>query len=799
MSHTALSICYHCGSECVQIYSSSDGKPFCCNGCLTAFTIINEHNLCQYYDINNFPGINLLEKKEAERYNFLDNDTIKKKIIEFSKDGISHTTFYIPQIHCSSCLYLLEKLPDIQKGIKYARIDFNAKRLLIAFDEQALSLKEVVIILASLGYEPKLELEQGQDNHAENRDKIIRLGVAGFFFANIMMMSFPEYLNGNPLWEKDISYALRITSLLFSIPVVAYSAKEFYTKAWTALKAKYLSIEVPLVLAIFITFIRSCYELLTRTGSGYLDSLTGIIFFMLLGRFIQDKVYNKLYFNLTYKSFFPIAMDKVVEGKIIPTPIESLAIDDNLIIHNNEWIPVESIVLEGEAYIDYSFITGESEPVTLGVGDTIFAGGRQINGKLKVRITKPLSQNYLVQLWSSSRKQEEKASFNNFIDKLALNFSLFIIIITGFAAFYWWWVGQDQLVWNVISTTLIVACPCVLVLSSSFVYGNFLNAYRKYGIYLRDERVLMALQGVTNIVFDKTGTLTNIKGLKVDYNGMVLSELNRNMLFTMFSQSKHPYSTAITQSLKDAKALQNYTFKELIGLGLEFTYEGNTIKAGSAKFLGLNQTKDAQVYLSINEEIVGNYTITQTLRSGITNMWHTLKNNYSMSIISGDNNQFESQMKTLLGNETEMRFNLSGEEKTKFIKEAVSKGQRVAMVGDGLNDSGAFHESHVGIAIADGQNSFTPASDIILKGDSVKHIGNLLRTAQRANYLIVVLFIYAFIYNFIGLYFALQGRLYPIVAAILMPISSITIIFCAFIGTRIIFRNFENYDQNHRR
>ena len=393
--------CFHCGAECDSKSISFDDKPFCCNGCKTVYEILNANELSCYYDFEQSPG--KIPEEIKGKYNYLDNIKIVENLYDFIDEEISVITFYIPHIHCSSCIWVLENLDKLNKAIVSGIVNFPKKEIRITFNNTNVSLRQVVELLSSIGYDPYISLEDtSTTKHKKNRSLIYKLGVAGFAFGNIMLLSFPEYFQANEFWLERYKPLFRNLIFLMSFPVVFYSANEYFISAYKGLKHNILNIDVPIALGISVLFIRSAVEIIFDLGQGYFDSLAGFVFFLLLGKIFQQQTYSYMSFERDYKSYFPIAVTKIDKNHS-ETSISIYDIDegDRLLIRNEELIPVDGILINGNAQIDYSFVTGESLPVSKTSGDKLFAGGKQLSGAIEMEVLQTVSQSYLTQLWSN--------------------------------------------------------------------------------------------------------------------------------------------------------------------------------------------------------------------------------------------------------------------------------------------------------------------------------------------------------------------------------------------------------------
>ncbi|MBX2932232.1 MAG: heavy metal translocating P-type ATPase metal-binding domain-containing protein [Chitinophagaceae bacterium] len=781
VSQNTKHTCYHCGNQCNDEVVALNDKHFCCSGCKTVYQILSENDLCAYYDFNEHAGISPNKNIRADKFAFLDNEEIEKKLIQFKDDKQTHVTFYLPQIHCSSCLYLLENIHKIDSNIVVSKINFNKREIFIVFNHQKINLRKVAEILASIGYEPLISLQDtSQIKKKISRAKMYKIGVAGFCFSNIMMLSFPEYLSGKSFVEPELKTLFSYMSFVLSLPVFFYSATEFYTSAWHGLKNKYLNIDIPVVLAILLIFFRSLYHLFFLNENGYFDSMSGLVFFMLIGRIAQDKTQQYLSFERDYTSFFPIAVNKLFDKKFKPTPIEQLKENDVIQIYANEIIPVDAMLSKGNASIDYSFVSGESAPVSANIGDIIYAGGKQTGEKIELMVLKPMNQSYLTNLWNKNN-QAGKETKNKFVDKLSKNFTIIVFAIAGIAFLYWVLAGKISVGLDVITTVFIIACPCTLLLAATFTYGNMLRILSQNKVYVRHYNILEKINEIDTIVYDKTGTLTLSNNVAINYVGEELSDAEKIYIKSTASNSKHVYSKSIVQYFADNDTIEIANFKETIGKGIEAWIDEHYIKIGSPNFFNkTNEHHKNIMYVAIDNKLIGYFITSNAYRVGFSSILKSLEKKYTQVILSGDSIAEKEFLEKTLGKNVQMLFNQKPEDKLQFIQQLQKNNHTVLMIGDGLNDAIALKESDVGIAITENNNNFTPACDIILDATFFEKFQKLFLFSKQGKRIIKLSFTFSFIYNVIGMYFALQGLLSPLIAAILMPSSTITIIAVTF-------------------
>ena len=782
--------CVHCGEECAGGNIKIEEKVFCCEGCKMVYQLLNRSGLCNYYDLNDKPGINQRITVRKDKFAFLDDKSIQQKLISFTNHEQTHISFYLPQMHCSSCLYLLENLHRLNKDIVSSSVNFTTKEVSIIFNK-SISLRKVAELLTSIGYEPYISLNNLQGHKPKvSRSMIYQLGIAGFCFGNIMLMSFPEYLGLNH-FESNLQAAFRALNVILALPVFLYSAQPFYRSAWRGLRHKYLNIDAPIALAIVVTFGRSIYEVASGTGSGYFDSVTGIVFFMLVGRVLQDKTYQQLSFERDYTSYFPVAVSVIKNEKEIPTQLPDIKVGDTLLIHNEELIPADGILTKGKAFVDYSFVTGESIPVLKEMGEIVYAGGRQTEGSMEILVMKEVSQSYLTSLWTKdelNKTKEDKG--NSFVQLLSRYFTYIVFSIAIIAAAYWA-MHDSSRIWNAVTAILIIACPCALLLSSTFTNGNVLRILGRNHFYLRSAQVIEDIAKVNNIVFDKTGTLTTSHEQQVEYEGKKLSEQQNAAIAFLAARSNHPLNKMLVKYLNimPKRGLDVQAFKEYTGKGIEGFIDDELYAIGSFSFITGKQNKhhdETCVYVSHEGKLFGKFIFHNRYRDNIDLLIHQLQHGYKLSVISGDNAGEENNLRNLTGNNASLLFHQKPEDKLHYIEIQQGEGNHVMMIGDGLNDAGALKKSNIGIAVAEDCNNFTPASDAIIEAKQLPLLYRFIQLCRANKKIVIASFVLSITYNIIGLFFAVQGHLSPLIAAILMPSSSITILLVTFGSSNVI-------------
>jgi len=887
---TAGAACYHCGARIRGAMFASRSHAFCCQGCLTVFELLTENGLADFYNLSEAAGVRIKGAPQEEVFKYLDEATVRERLVDFADDRMTKATFHIPTIHCIACVWLLENLFRLKPGIGQVQVNFPRKEVSITFATSKLKLSEVVALLASLGYEPELKLSSldVKPRNGGTRRLWIQLGLAGFAFGNIMLFSISAYLGLDTFAGPGFRKMVGVISLVLALPVVIYSALDYWRAAWTSLRQRLLNIDVPIAAGVAAIFVQSCYEVLSGRGDGYFDSLCGLIFFLLCGRLFQQKTYDRLAFDRDYKSFFPIAVTRRIPLSRPSTTLSQsdgerdgvrgvssvsrhleeqvslaqLAVGDGLIIRNGELIPADAKLVRGPALIDYSFVTGEFEPVEKKPGDYLYAGGRQMGGVIEIETVKAVSQSYLTSLWNQELfRKEKRAALNTLTNIYSQRFTKLVIAIALGAAVFWAFVNPAISV-KAFTSVLIVACPCALALAAPFALGTAQRVLARRNVFLKNPFVIETLAKVDAVVFDKTGTLTaagagsvawcgnsrvslapgfspvsaaankvepferlanfakeeTVETVSPSHHTMntrlkpganeksasfsgALSESEERWLFSMTRHSTHPLPVRIGEAIKrDYFPETVRSFLETPGCGMEGSVDGHEIWMGAAAWLEerdvlcSRRREEAEgeqaenppsyvggyggsvVHVAFDGKYRGCFVLTSALRPEMEELIGALRGNYELALLSGDNEREREKFRAVFQSAAHVRFNQSPLNKLNFIEVLQKRGKTVMMLGDGLNDAGALQQSDVGVAVVENVSSFSPASDVILAAGMVSRMADVLHYAKQSVLVVRAAFLISAVYNAVGIAIAARGLLSPVVCAILMPLSSVTVV-----------------------
>lgn len=778
--------CFHCGDECKEHTYHIEEKKFCCLGCKTVYELLSENDLCEYYKLDESRKVNSADIGEGNQYSFLDKAEIRREIMDYEDDNIARVELDVPVIHCSSCIWLLEKLHTLAPGVVSSQVNFSRKTVYLIYRTKETTLSELCAIMSHVGYPPviRLDKKENKPSNSEAKKLLLKIGITGFCTGNIMLLSFPEYFHMEGLIDGISDTFFRYLNFALALPVLFYGGSDYITSAYKSIRSNYLNIDVPLSIGILVLFIRSITDIFLLDQSGYLDTMAGLVFFLLLGKWVQQKVYASLSFERDFKSFLPLAAKKLIDGVPTDVLVTELSKGDILEVPHAGLLPIDGILISESSKGDLSFITGEADAIKLSKGDYLYAGTKIVGKSAQVVVQKEVNQGYLSKLWSGSSLNggKEKEEINSYADRVSKYFVLGTFLIASITAVFWSYV-DSSVTWPAVSAVLIVACPCALALAAPFCFSTGMVMLGKRGFYAKTPGTLRRMASIDTAIFDKTGTLTEKGAKEVSFEGVrALSPQERSAIYSVAKQSGHPASEAIVSYLEKGECLlENLLhFQEHEGNGIEGYTKEIAVVLGKAEFVGctIHQAPvSSSVFVSLNGECVGYFSIKRNYRKGLRNMIAGLgEANIETSVVSGDNNTEEPHLREFFSNNASMTFQAEPHTKKSIVEKLKLQGRKVLMTGDGINDAAALQNADVGLAITESLTAFTPASDAIMMGKSLGKLDKILAYTKKLELGVKIAFGISITYNLFGVSLAVSGLLSPVACAILMPISSITVV-----------------------
>ena len=731
----------------------SDNRAFCCNGCAMADAMLNNRQAVG-------PGQKLLQ-----RYAHLVVAGAQESLQVYNADQASWKV-QLPDIHCSSCLILLERMSEWLEGVLDVRVDFSAKRATIQFNPETLSIAVLAAWLDYVGYPPSLISEKER-----KRQDFSKLGIAGFAMGNAMMSAFPEYFGLDSQGHVGLLTVFRWSTAVFATLSLVVAGISYLQNAFKAIRSRQWSLDIPIAVGMIALWSWSVYELLAGLSGGYFDSLSGFIFFLLLGKMLQERTYAAFSFERTVKDFLPLSVYcQRVEGFL---KLDQLVPEDNITIQEGGIIPI-TVKVKKPISIDYSFLTGESVPVDLDVGQTAYQGGRVLHKPLLGEVLENIAEQSTSDLW----KEEDYGTTGWVSASITAWFTRTVLILSFFGGLVWYFVAPDRAV-EIAVSVLIIACPCALSLAAPFAYGTASALLSKRKLYLKSGRAVADLAAVQVAMWDKTGTLTQ-KGL--DKSELSLTSEDAAAVLFIANTSIHPVAQSLVTSLSGIafqRPQKFFEIREISGKGLEAKGRDSTVwRIGSGNWIG---QPPGPTYIEKNGEILGAFTPEWTYRP-LRSMFKSLdKMGVTNVLISGDQpRDIPKEWKQFF--EDRLHFSCSPKEKRALVEQY----KRGMYLGDGLNDVEAIDAALVGLAVVDNVLGYFPKGNGVIFSEALPNLPEFLRYAKRMKRWTKGAYLLSLFYNIAGIGFALTGQLSPVVAAILMPISSITVVLFSTAGAYLL-------------
>jgi P-type Cu+ transporter len=771
--------CAHCGDVCEQGGISDGEHSFCCDGCRSVYEILRSHDLCTYYDLDSKPASSM-KGTTSDEFAALDDPGIARHFIEFESAAHRRLRFEIPSMHCASCVWLLEQLDRLDPGIRASEVDLMRKVVRVEIDPGRTTTRSVATLLASIGYRPLIRAEGAAGSSPAIRKIYLQLGVAGFAAGNVMMFSIARYFAGPSGMAPSLIMLFDVLSIVLSIPVLVYSASSWWRSAWSAVRRKTVNLDVPVALGIAVLFVRSVVDIVLGRSEGFLDSFTGLVFFLLIGRLFQQKAFDAVSFDRTYRSFFPLSVRVERRGEEHIVGVDAVAVGDAMLVRNGEVIPCDAVMLSRVGYVDYSFVSGESVPVECTEGSIVYAGGRVVGGQMRLTATKVVSHGYLASLWDKAGQRTPRTRLTHLADLFGKYFTIGAVGVAMVGAMVW--LPDLRMSVDVLTAVLIIACPCALTIAAPATLGSAMALLGRRGVFIKNIGVLLDLAPVDTVVVDKTGTLTSTTH-EVRWSGREVTADEVAAIASVAAQSTHPVSRSIA-AFHDLPPSTVADVTEHPGQGIVGRVGDLTVQIGSASYVNApDERSDVAAWVAIDGTVAGAYVLQAQLRDGIGDMLCELRERVRVRLLSGDTERDRPMFREHF-DDAEMRFRATPFEKVEDLRRVRSDGGHVLMIGDGLNDAGAMAEADVAVAVTEDTATLVPACDVIMRAAQLPDVPRLLRYARQMKRVIWWNLAFSMVYNVLGLWLAIAGLLSPVIVAIMMPVSSLIVIGVSVAGAR---------------
>lgn len=773
------SLCDHCQEPIfnkVTLDREGETKEFCCHGCRTVYSILKANGLTNYYSLkaDSKTSTPLYSDKT---YSYLDSEEFKKQYL-ISKDGELNFVFFVEGVHCVACLWLLEKLNSLHSKIISSRLDMSKSLLSLSLKED-IKLSEVAKLLDQLGYRPFAVLEEDDQKvfqKMENRKDLIRIGVAFACTGNIMLYALSVYTGASDFYKTYFN----LFGFLCFLPILFYCSIPFYKSAYSSLKAKSLSVDIPIVVAISLSFIMGIYSFIFDKEYFYFDTMSSLVFLLLLSRYLLKKLQQKslgsenlqsLYMNHSARKILNDGSDTEVLSKYLRK-------GDRVKVLENEEIPIDGTVIKGESYLNNSLLTGEVKPVKVKKGDQVFMGAKNLSKEILIDVNSEINSSRFGKMLGAIEKGwNTETQFSILTDKISSKFVLFVFSLATIFFVYFLMVSNLETAISRSLTLLIITCPCALALTTPLAFILGLTNFAKYGYFIKDEKTIEKLTHIKSVFFDKTGTLTYGDFKIILFERNAEDEVNIQILYHLEKFSQHPIAQSITQYIETHFSIdQNLELTEVTetpGVGVKAQFQGKNYHIGRLNDLDSNYLDSSQVGLYCEGRLLIKIILSDSIREEVHSVLSFLRQkNIKTYILSGDHKSSVENIGLKLGfSPDEILSEMSPEDKSQVI----ARAQDCLMIGDGANDALAMQKAFIGVSVRGAAELSLRASDIYLSKNGVEKLTPLVQGALRIINLIKRNLAFSFLYNVLGIYLAFTGEVTPLVAAILMPLSSITV------------------------
>jgi Cu2+-exporting ATPase len=813
------SCCTHCGAPVpAGLVRSRDPEQFCCDGCRAAYSILRDCGLDDFYAIRERCGIGLeAVDGSSDGFELFDDPGFVENHVTRDAAGRFHVRLGVPNIHCAACVWLLEKLPRLVPGVIEARVDVVRATLSVTWDNTAASLSDIAAVLAKLGYPPHpLGTAEGDARSDENRRQLIRLAVAGACAGNAMLIAFALYAGMFSTMASEHATLFRVAGTLIGLIAIGWPGSVFFRGAWAALRTRTPHMDVPVALGLAVGGTAGLANAVTGRGESYFDTLSLLVFLLLVGRYLLFRGRRTAIERVSLlNSLTPHTARRVEsDGSVRTVPADSLCCGDVVEVRAGELIPGDGEVIGGTSSIDEGLLTGESCPRAVATGESVPAGATNLSALLRVRITAIGAASRIGRIMGLVEDAAgRKPQWVLFADRISGWFVAVVLTLAAITAWLWWSTSATVAVDHTVAL-LIVACPCALGLATPLTLAVAQGRAAKRGILIKSADVAEQLARPGRVWLDKTGTLTEGRMTVRDWIG---SADVKPLVVAFELQVAHPIADALVRGLGDsADPSRISSIEHVVGGGLSGHFNRSSVVIGSESFVrsrgcAISSEVTARmddwlrsawtpVLVAIDGSVTAAVAVGDSVRSDAASSIAELRRlGWTIGVLSGDHPAIVAAVAREVGiPERDALGGLSPEEKLLRIEAARERGT-VVMVGDGVNDTAALAAASVGVAVHGGAEVSLKAADVYIARPGLAPLVELARGGRRTVRIIRSNFAASLTYNLVAVALAMSGHVNPLVAAILMPISSLTVLGLALGGrtfTPAITRPSESREKN---
>jgi len=782
--------CDHCHLEFSKdVMIHEDDNFFCCKGCQGVFHLLSSSGLDSFYEKSK--GVKLTPPTEQyeDSANF-NAPAFYDKFVKTNSDGFSEVSLIIEGIHCSACVWLNEKALHKMDGVVDASINFTNNKAHVVWHDKTVKLSEIIDMIRAIGYNAypyDASLQELQANRVR-KDYYLRMAVAIFASMNIMWIAVAQYAGYFSGITQEMKTILNVAEGVLATPVLFYSGWIFFRGAYYGLRNRVVNMDLLIASGALTTYIYSIFITLLEEGEAYFDSVSMIITFVLIGKFLEVLSKKNAADTLDVMTKHLPSEVNVVRGeKIVPCKIEDVKVGEHIVVSSGEKVLFDGIILKGEGSFDESNLTGESEPVLKKVGDDVISGTTSIDADVHFRATKDFQHSTLSNLVTLLESAiNKKPKIEQLANRLSEHFSTVILLLSLATFFIWWlWPHSFETSLMVAISVIIIACPCALGLATPVATLVGLNLGAKKGILFKEAALLETMAKANTLVIDKTGTLTLGRPEVVAVEQR--SEFDYSLLFSLVKSSKHPISQGVYRYIQKMQEVQNEvvfdTFIQIPAKGIKAEFKKREILGGNASLMlqngiDVSDTVNAQsiFYFAIDGEIVCTFELVDEIKSDAKELIKELEEKgIEVIMLTGDHQKSAQSVANAIGIK-KIYFEQTPEQKLEYVEKLQSQDRVVVMVGDGVNDVLALAKADIGIVMGSGSDIAVEIGDVVLLNNSLDSLLSAFKISRTTLGLIKQNLGISLVYNAITIPLAMAGFIIPMIAAISMSLSSLLVV-----------------------
>lgn len=782
--------CSHCQLEFDKsvMIQEEPNLNFCCNGCQGVYHLLQEDGLDDFYAKMRNAKIAPPVETANDTSNF-DLESFKQRYIKTDEEGFSRVDLVIEGIHCAACIWLNEKVINQTEGVLEASINFSNNKAKIVWDEDTVKLSTIIDKIRAVGYNayPYDFNEATEKSIKAKRDYITKLGVAIFGTMNVMMIDIAKYAGYFSGMDPNILHMIHIVEFIFSSMVLFYSGSVFFKGAYYGLKNKIINMDLLVAGGATLTYLYSLTILFGAEGQSYFDSVAMIIFFVLIGKYLEvlgkksamdsmDKIKNQI----------PLEATVIKDGGKHVVMLDQIEVGDIIEVKNGEKASVDGKSIVELSTFDESSLTGESYPIEKQKGDRVYSGTINTGIVMRYEATKNYANSTLSTMMNLLQDSlASKPKIEETTNKLSKHFSLTIIVLALLTFIGWYsYSGDFEMTLIVTISVVVIACPCALALATPIASLVGISWATEKGLLFKEAKFIETFANATTLVLDKTGTIT--KGeLTVTSQSQALDPDSLALLFALVDSSTHPVSRAIKRYLLehyekiDTVELQNIA--QLSAKGIDANYQGQSVLGGNAKLMAeqgiqVQQSSATVFHFVVEGELLATFELEDTLKEGIEALVHYCQeHDIEMMMATGDNEQVANAIAKEAGIE-KVYAELSPMDKSDLIQNLKAQGNTVVMVGDGVNDTLALSHADIAIAMGSGADVALSVSDVVILNNALTGVRDALNISHRTYKFIKQNLLISLLYNILTVPLAIAGYVMPLIAALSMSLSSLLVV-----------------------